>query len=883
MTLIWILGLFRTRLGRFAGFIAGLAMTVTLVASLGLFMQDSSASMTARAIKAVPVDWQVELVPGADAAMVEDAIGKAASVRTVKTVGYARIDGLEFVGGTVQTTGEGKVVGLDPSYLTTFPQGPRLLAGSFNGAVLLQQTAANLHAGPGDTITLHRLGLPDATTRVSGVVDLQNADSFFQAIGVPPGAAPQAPPDNAILLPFIEWQALFAPQAETRPDSVRLQLHAGLDRTKLPADPNDAYAASLQQGHNFESRVAGSALLANNIAARLDAARGDALYARVLFFFLGAPGIALAALLSIAIAASGSDRRRRDQSLLRLRGAPIATILRFAAAEAVALGFGGVVIGWLLAEMLTRLLFGLTLLSPEGAVWALGPGLVGFALAIAAILIPAWQTARSLSVLSARRSIGQARRPLWRSVWLDAILLAIAALIFWRTASTGYQVVLATEGVAATAVDYNAFLAPVLLWMGAGLLTLRLVDGCLDRGRAALEGILAPLAGPVAGAVAASIRRQRRRLASGVALTALAFAFASSTAIFNTTYQAQARVDAELTNGADVTVTGSSAAPAGLKLDELARIPGVAAIQAMQHRYAYVGNDLQDLYGIDPGTIGTATTMSDAFFAGRGATAALRRLSETPAGVLVSDETVTDYQLNLGDTLNLRLQGADHQYHVVPFVFIGVVREFPTAPRDSFLVANAAYIAKMTGLPAREIILMRASGDMAAVEKAALAITDGLPGIQVRSLAEATHLIGSSLTAVDLSGLTRLELTLAVLMVVGSTGLVLALGLADRRRSFAVLTVLGARHRDLAAFIWSEGAILLASGALIGTATGLLVAWILIKVLSGVFDPPPEAISVPFGYLAIMFLISLVATSLATANALRDAGVDAIQRIKEFS
>ena len=45
-------------------------------------------------------------------------------------------------------------------------------------------------------------------------------------------------------------------------------------------------------------------------------------------------------------------------------------------------------------------------------------------------------------------------------------------------------------------------------------------------------------------------------------MTALAFAFAASTAIFNATYEAQARVDAELTNGADVTVIGTTAAPA---------------------------------------------------------------------------------------------------------------------------------------------------------------------------------------------------------------------------------------------------------------------------------------------------------------------------------
>ena len=48
-------------------------------------------------------------------------------------------------------------------------------------------------------------------------------------------------------------------------------------------------------------------------------------------------------------------------------------------------------------------------------------------------------------------------------------------------------------------------------------------------------------------------------------LLALTVAFAASTATFNATYQAQAEVDAQLTNGADVTVTeapGATVAPA---------------------------------------------------------------------------------------------------------------------------------------------------------------------------------------------------------------------------------------------------------------------------------------------------------------------------------
>ena len=104
-------------------------------------------------------------------------------------------------------------------------------------------------------------------------------------------------------------------------------------------------------------------------------------------------------------------------------------------------------------------------------------------------------------------------------------------------------------------------------------------------------------------------------VARGVVLVALAFSFATSTAVFNTTYNAQARVDAELTNGADVAVTGSTAYAPSSMLSQLKALPGAAAVQPMQHRFAYVGNDLQDLYGIDPAHIGEATTMSNVFFA----------------------------------------------------------------------------------------------------------------------------------------------------------------------------------------------------------------------------------------------------------------------------
>ncbi|WDR01541.1 FtsX-like permease family protein [Devosia algicola] len=338
-----------------------------------------------------------------------------------------------------------------------------------------------------------------------------------------------------------------------------------------------------------------------------------------------------------------------------------------------------------------------------------------------------------------------------------------------------------------------------------------------------------------------------------------------------------------LTNGADVTVTGSRLAPADILKDKLAALPGVVNSQFMQHRYAYVGTDLQDLYGIDPATISNATAMANAYFGNGDAKATLAKLAATPEAILVSDETVTDYQLNLGDPLNLRLQSPDGAYKVVPFVFSGIVREFPTAPRDSFIVANASYIAKMTGVAGREVGLLKTSGNNATIKAAAIDLAKSYPGMQVKELGDAAHIIGSSLTAIDLAGLTALELSFAVVLVLGATGLMLALGLADRRRGFAILTAIGATPRQLAAFIVPETIVVLSMGDIIGAIVGGVVAQVLVVVLHGVFDPPPEFMSVPWPYLIAVVIAVAIATSIAVANGIKQASSKPVQRIRELT
>jgi putative ABC transport system permease protein len=866
----------------------GVALTVALLASLGSFITNASSRMTVRAAETVPVDWQVQLVPGVDLQTIMTEVKQATPTTALETVNYADVTGFRAVtNGTEQTTGQGKVLGIPETYAATFPGQIRNLVGSpdvtSNGVVIAQQTAANLHVSVGDTVTIQRVGLPSIDVKITGVIDLPNADALFQAVGIPKGAAPQAPPDNVLLMSQTQWQSIFAEQATVRPDSTRVQLHVTLDRSSLPNSPVKAFQDVTQRANNLEARIAGSGIVGNNLAARLDGARTDATYARLIFLFLGLPGLALSSILTFAVADSGSARRRKEQSLLRVRGASSQTLLQLAGIEAVIIGVIGVVLRLALALFASLVLLKTANIATSALfVWGGSSAVVGLLLAIIAILVPAWRDARTTTVTQARLVVGRKGAPLWQRLYLDVILLVIAGVVFWRTAASGYQIVLAPEGVAQTSVSYEALVAPLLLWLGSALLTLRLWRGFLFKGQRLLSRGLKPVAGDLANTVSSSFKRQRGRLAAGVVLIALAFSFATSTAIFNSTYNAQAGVDATLTNGADVTVTGTMAAPAATKLSDLKSIPGVTAAQPMMHRFAYVGNDLQDLYGVDVTTLGEATNLSNAYFKGGNANATLAALAAKADAVLVSEETVKDYQLQTGDTVNLRLQTAsDNQYHVIPFTFVGVAREFPTAPKDSFLVANADYVAKQTGISTSEVVLLKTT-QLDSVRQAAQKIVADVPGAKVTTLNDAKHLVGSSLTAVDLKGLTRLELMFALLLVMGATGLILALGLAERKRTFTILSALGAKQSQLGAFLWSEGLFLLVSGAVVGSLTGVAIAQVLVKDLTGVFDPPPDALLVPWLYLGVMIIIAVVATVLAIRAAFTATRQPVVQGLRQL-
>ena len=187
------------------------------------------------------------------------------------------------------------------------------------------------------------------------------------------------------------------------------------------------------------------------------------------------------------------------------------------------------------------------------------------------------------------------------------------------------------------------------------------------------------------------------------------------------------------------------------------------------------------------------------------------------------------------------------------------MKEFPTAPRDSFLVANAAYLDAQIGQVRAEIVLVKSGGDPRGVAGRIRSALGPSSPLKVSDISQAAHLIGSSLTAVDVATLGSVELGFAVLFVAMAAGLTLWLGQSERGRTNAVLLALGAPADNIRSFLWAETAIVSGFGLPIGAFVGATTSWMLVRLLSGVFDPPPDALTIPWRDLGFMLALALCA------------------------
>lgn len=839
-----------------------LLVSVALLGAMVLFIGNSLRTMTSTTVRSVPLDWQGPVGSAAAAQQIAGKVAQQAGVAAAEPTATAPFAGAQHTSaaGTIRA-GAGFVVAVPPRYQSEFHTF-RMLYGSLksDGVVLDQQLAATLQAAVGDKVLLSpRAGAPAVPLTVTGVAVVSAGDKLFQPLVPLLGPAPSSPPADVAIMPFASFVKHFgstlgavapssasAASVVTGTSGITYQVQAQVDPKLMTGSPQNALAQETHLRNKIERSLPGQIQFVDNLEAGLTGAAGDALYAEALYIMLAVPGALVGLGLAYLAALGAVNRDRRMLRLLRARGASRKKLLALAAIESAFVGLFAGIVGAGLALLTVKWVVGGQLTTWP---WALGVCVVvGFLGSFAG---------RVAAGMGALREEQRPQKPLWQRLYLDLVALGVSGLVWWLTARTGFSAVVSPDSNPTLSLSVYMFLAPALLWIGSTLLLVRI------RGR--LFELIAPKrATRSRDFLLVSAARRAPSINRGLVIVALLLAFAVNLSVFSSTWDQQSLVDARLTVGSDIVVSGAlGVQPA------VAHTAGITGTTALDHTYAYVGPDLQDVFAVDAATFQTGTSLRDSYFLGGTASQMMSSLRARPDAILVSKETITDYSLNLGDLLKLRT--LDHRtgtFRVVPFHVAGIVQEFPSAPKDSFMVANLSYILQATHDPGPNVVFAQTNGDPSSVARA-VATSVTAKGAVVKNISDQATQTASSITTVGLRGISRIEEAFALLLAAGALVLYAVMAFAERRQELATMAALGRRARRIAQFIWTEIVLIVVVAAALASVLGWLLAEMLIAMMQHAFDPPPDHLAIPWGFLGALALIVAAGAALAAIVAER--------------
>jgi putative ABC transport system permease protein len=869
----WLLGAsVRRAPRRLALATLGVAFPVAMLAATLLFVDAAARSMTTVALAPVQVEMRA-LATSLDVDI--DAVGRrlAAVPGVVRVDRFAAADVVVGAPGAAERT-TARLFAVDPGYLQHHPW-VRVVTGGLGRGALVNET---LRAKPGfaaaETVSIElpgsrRLG----TVPVTGTVDLRQATTWFavptgevqgDVVVVPRAVVVDYATFERSLLPALR-RALGATTAVLDPGltdlpPVALEAHLTVDHAAYPADPGRAAAWSSELQRTLERQATGGIVVADDAAEFLSLARDDATNAKVLFLLLGIPGVLVAAALGLAAESALAEAHRREEALLRLRGASEGQLLRLTAAHAVLAGAAGAAVGVAAAVATVSVVNG-------RAVWREVPaGRLAVSISLALLagvaivglrLLRLARAGRRSEVAAQRRLLERGWAPWWRRRRVDLVAVAVGVVILAVYAFTGGRLT-AVEGLALSLL-FAVLLAPIALWLGVALLAVRGVLAVSARW--ARPGRASP-ARSWRGAALRWIGRRPARTAVALLFGILAVAFGTQVLAFVATYQTGRQADAEAAFGADLRLTPATAASAA-PLPPLGS--AVAATSPFRYVPARAGADRKTIAAIDPVSYPQAATVAPRLLAGSGVEA----LAGDPTAVLVAQEITQKLGVSLGDPLAATVYPDDEERaRAVSLRVVGVFRTFPPTDLLPELVVSTAALPPSL-LPPPDFHLARvAPGRSPASVAAELERAGTTRGFTVTTVEDLVRREHRGIATLSLAGLGRIESVgagLAAALGVAVLGAFLAL---ERRRELAILRTVGADTPQTVTGPALEGTVAVLGSLVVGVPLGLGLAVLAGQVFGLFFVLPPPLLAVPAVSLLALGLLVVGASALALGAAL---------------
>jgi putative ABC transport system permease protein len=864
--------------------LTGVALAVALIASISAFIDGSMGLMTTRALAPVSVDMQ--------AVLNQPLSPSGPSLQTLRTqiaatpgvVASAAVAAVDLGAGALSTpattlAATTALFAFDPSYVGDFGI-VRITSGAFTagGALLSTEAADALAIRPGGQVAVRLPTGSALTVTVTGIADLRGAGPLFASRNpdtqgeftyIPNVVVIDQATFTSSVLPALRADATSAtPHLRTTPV---LEVHIRADRGRYSTlAPAEALVRAQALRRTIERIDPGDARVIDNVAGALGAAQRDSVLARILFLFLGTPGVLLGAYLARYAAGLLAESERREIAILRARGAGPRHLAQSLLTETLALGAFGALSGLVVAAALVTAVFGSPL--PPGSTAqtiAASSGLAilaGIVTTAVALYLPR-RLARSREIADERGELAsEPRDPVWVRARFDLIFIALAAIIEAITLLAGGFRPTAAEGQSLS-LSFYTLLAPVFLWIGLTLLLVRVVLWWLRRRVARPSSTFGPV---VTGLARRALARRTGPFSAGLIALALAVAFGTSLALFIGTYDAHQRADARLVVGGDVRVTPSSTAPHTLTDTAWLSVPGVADVTSViSIPDALVGNDKRALVAIDPVTFARVAAPPDAFFPDGGANAAFAALRADPVAALISDELARTFNILPGDTVAIRLARPDGSLVPVTFHAVALFSSFPGFAQGIDLVVDQPAVSRAIGKATADLYFLRAqnssSTSLAAVAAALRALPDASQ-LAVQTTTEAYNQDQSTLAALNLAGLGGIVTAASALMSAAAAAVFITTLLAARRKEFITLRALGLRSADLRRLIASEGLLLVGLGLGVGFVVGAAMATLDIQILAPLFVVPPLVPDLALGGVAALAALVVGGAAIAIGS-----------------
>lgn len=345
---------------RLALTLLSVAFPVAVLGSTMLYVDHAVQEMTAQSLAPVQVDMRA-LATSLDVDMrgVRDRLAGVPAVQSADLFGAADV----IVGATgAPTRLTARLIAVEPAYFDHHPwavaTGEVIQGALLNGGITATPGFADATSVSVELRGAERpLGL---TLSVAGTVDARLAANTWFAIPAGDVQGDVAVTPRVIVVDF-DWFAANllpalqrqygGPAAVTNPGlselpPASLETHVSIDPAAFPADPAAASAWSTAFRRVLERQAPGDILVADNAVEPLTEAAGDATGAKLIFFLVGIPGSLVAAALGLAAASALAESQRREDDVLRLRGAGEGQLAALTLRQSLVVVPGGIGLGW---------------------------------------------------------------------------------------------------------------------------------------------------------------------------------------------------------------------------------------------------------------------------------------------------------------------------------------------------------------------------------------------------------------------------------------------------------------------------------------------------------------------------------------------------------